>query len=359
MKQKTIQYLRHRKMLLVLPLIAVPLLCLAFYALGGGRDTTVKTQTPAGINTSLPGPHFDKHQKQADKMSFYQQAKQDSERNRLDAGNPMLRQLGFASPSKRSLTTTGKDKAVAGLDPNVEQIDRKLAEINRQIARQQPAKATISTMPVQQSDTQAVNKLESLARSLGNGQGDPEMERLSQMLDKIQQIQHPETVKPHLKPLPSPDSAFKAIPATVDGKQKVLQGGEVRIKLTDSIRIKGLLLPKGQLLFGSCMITNQRLMLDIRNVRLKDAIVPVSLTVFSLDGMPGIPAPEAELANAAGSGADNAVESMQFLSMDQSLATQAAAGGIQAAKTLLSKKVRKVRVHLKDGYPVLLRINHN
>jgi conjugative transposon TraM protein len=184
------------------------------------------------------------------------------------------------------------------------------------------------------------------------------MERLNQMLDKIVQIQHPELVKTPAKLVaPVLDSAFIAIPAVIDGKQKVLQGGEVRLKLADSVRIKGLLLPKGQPLYGSCVITNQRLMLDIRNIRLKNAIIPANITVFSLDGIPGVPAPEAELANAAGGGADNAIENMQFLSMDQSLATQAAAGGIQAVKTLFSKKVRKVRVHLRDNYPVLLRIN--
>ena len=60
---------------------------------------------------------------------------------------------------------------------------------------------------------------------------------------------------------------------------------------------------------------------------------------------------------AAGGGADNAISNMQFLSMDQSLATQAAAGGITAAKGLFSKKVRKVKVHLKNGEPILLRDN--
>ena len=89
------------------------------------------------------------------------------------------------------------------------------------------------------------------------------------------------------------------------------------------------------------------------------AIIPVNLTVFSLDGMAGIPAPEAELSEAAGGGTVNALAGMQFLSADYSLGTQAAAAGISAAKGLLGKKVRRIRVKLHGGQTVLLRVNHN
>jgi hypothetical protein len=75
-------------------------------------------------------------------------------------------------------------------------------------------------------------------------------------------------------------------------------------------------------------VTNQRLLLEIRNIRIGTSIMPVNLTVFSLDGMAGINAPEAELGEAAGNGASgNALGSMQFMSMDQSLGTQAASAG--------------------------------
>ncbi len=183
------------------------------------------------------------------------------------------------------------------------------------------------------------------------------MKQLNNMLTKIQAIQNPEAVKIQAKQKKESDSAFRAIPAVVDGKQKVMNGGTVRLKLTDSIKLKGARLPKGQLLFGACQITNQRLLLTIQNIRIGKNILPADLTVFSLDGMPGIPAPEAELTGAAGSGADNAIESMQFLSMDQSLGAQAAAGGINAAKGLFSKKVRKIKVKLQNNFAVLLRDN--
>jgi hypothetical protein len=36
---------------------------------------------------------------------------------------------------------------------------------------------------------------------------------------------------------------------------------------------------------------------------------------------------------------------------------QAAAGGVNAAKGLFSKKVKKIKVKLENEYPVLLKIN--
>ena len=189
---------------------------------------------------------------------------------------------------------------------------------------------------------------------------DPQMTQLSTMLDKIKEIQNPGLVSERLKKEiagKKPDSAFKAIPAVIDGNQKVLTGGVVKLLLADTIRINGLLLRKGQSLSGLCSITNQRLLLDIKNVRLGTSIIPVNLTVFSLDGMAGIAAPEAEIGEAAGQGANSALESMQFLSADYSLGTQAATAGISAAKNLLGKKVRRIKVKLHGGQQVLLKVN--
>lgn len=185
---------------------------------------------------------------------------------------------------------------------------------------------------------------------------DPEMKQLDQMLDKIQAIQNPNPAKAAL-PKTSSDKPFRAIPAVIDGKQKISNGAAVKMKLTDSMRIKGQLLPEGQIVFGSAQIANQRLLVTIRNIRLDTQIIPVDMTVFSEDGMAGIPAPEAVLNDIATENADQTLQSMQIMSMDQSLAAQAAAGGINAAKDLFSKKVKKIKVKLTDQYPVLIKIN--
>jgi hypothetical protein len=46
---------------------------------------------------------------------------------------------------------------------------------------------------------------------------------------------------------------------------------------------------------------------------------------------------------------------MELTTMDPSLKAQATSAGIGAAKSLLSKKVKQVKVMVKAGYKVLLK----
>jgi len=363
MMNHSIQFKRTRKLLLFLPLLILPLLTFAFWKFNGHNPIVGDQTKSQGLNTHLPGAKFDQHAKALDKMSFYQQAVQDSGKARMTGGNPLLQKYGSKQNSSGSAAIN--PLVANSTDPNVSRINQKLAEINQQINQSQtvskPAVNTTGNGAPNKSFDKEISKLETMMKTMNASSGnDPELQQLSSLLGQIQAIQNPELTKTKNKPDDGkPDTPFSAIPAIVDGNQKVLQGGVVRVRLADTIRIKGALLAKGQLLFGSCNITNQRLLLDIKNIRLGRAIIPVSLTVFSLDGLAGIPAPEAELAGAAGDGVNNALQEMQLLSMDQSLATQAASAGINAAKGLLSKKVRRVKVKLKNGFPILLRNNQN
>jgi hypothetical protein len=73
-----------------------------------------------------------------------------------------------------------------------------------------------------------------------------------------------------------------------------------------------------------------------------------------MDGQEGIRVPGAITRDAAKEGADQAVQSLQLMDMNPSLASQAAGAGIETIKGLLGKKAKLVRVTVKAGYPVLL-----
>jgi hypothetical protein len=340
---------KQRKFLMVLPLLVIPFLTMAFWALGGSKNAQLQTNNHPGLDASLPEAQF-KKQTADNKMAVYQTASHDSTQNGVSPA--FLKAMGLHHPdSAKMAALTTKPEA----DQSAERIQAKLAAINKQI--NQPTTSTTTYDPDAEASEQKIKQLHQMMRSAksNRSQEDPEMAQLSKMLTQIQAIQNPGSVKTEKKPIDT--KSFKAIPAIIDGKQKVMDGGAVKLKLTDTVTIKNQLLPKGQEIYGVCQVTNQRLLLTIQNIRLAEQIIPVSLTVFSLDGMPGIPAPEAELGGAAGNGADNAIQSMQFLSMDQSLGAQAAASGVNAAKGLFSKKVKKIKVKLKDEYPVLLKIN--
>ncbi|WDF81168.1 conjugative transposon protein TraM [Mucilaginibacter sp. KACC 22773] len=338
---------KQRKFLLVLPLLVIPFLTMAFWALGGGKAGSRPLVNNKGLDTDLPEAQF-KAQDKTDKMAVYQAAQHDSTQDGVSPA--FLKSMGLdkATPQKTDSAATPDDQA--------KKIQAKLAQLNKQLS--QPQQEHQQTASYEEPEPQQVKQLKKMMRNMNGGSNapDPEMQQLNKMLDKIQAIQNPATVKQKAA-ITEPAKPFRAIPAVIDGKQKVMDGGAVKLKLTDTVTLKNQFLSKGQEIFGVCEVTNQRLLLTIQNIRLDKQIIPVNLTVFSLDGMPGIPAPEAELGGAAGNGADNAIQSMQFLTMDQSLGAQAAAGGINAAKGLFSKKIKKIKVRLTDEYPVLLKIN--
>jgi hypothetical protein len=346
---------KRKKLLLFLPVPILLCSALLFLAFGSGKGNAAQENAQQkGINTELPSAQF-KGEKPQDKLSLYDQAAKDSVSAKAGAGSTAF--FAVKEHGGGSVTTT---------DNNAVQISQKLAQIREQMnktpepsVREAPVSPVNTTPAVNSSD---IDRLEKLAQGMKSQQtDDPQMKQLAGMMDKILQIQHPELVSQQMKQevKKAPDSAFKAIPAIIDGNQKVAPGGVVRLRLPDTLHINGLSVPKGALLFGVGNITNQRMLVDIKNIRLGTSIIPVSLTLFALDGLPGINAPEAELGEAAGNGTAGALDNMQFLSMDNSLSTQAATAGISAAKGLLGKKVRKIRVKLKGGETVLLKLNRN
>jgi hypothetical protein len=354
----TEEFLKKRKFYLAVPILILPFLTMAFWVLGGGKDAgqTANALPDNGIDMALPSAQF-KDSKPKDKMAVYQAAGKDTMTGRDGLNNSFIKAMGFDPKSVKNSDTAKLIKVGSPVysddaDQQSAKISAKLAQINHQLTQPQSERITSAS-----SDPE-VRHLHSMMKSMQSSNGeDPEMKQLNTMLTKIQAIQNPGSVKTENKRKKEDDSAFRAIPAVIDGKQKVMNGGTVKLMLTDSVKLKGINLPKGQLLFGACQITNQRLLLQIQNIRVGKNILPAALTVFSLDGMPGIPAPEAELGEAAAGGSDNALQNMQFLSMDQTIGAQAAAGGINAAKGLFSKKIKKIKVKLRDQFPILLKIN--
>ena len=114
-------------------------------------------------------------------------------------------------------------------------------------------------------------------------------------------------------------------------------------------------IPKDSFVFGLAQLQDERLEIEINTIRLKTNIVPVSLTVFDMDGLSGIHIPGAITREASQHSADQTIQMMRLSSMDASLAGQAASAGVEAAKNLMGRKVRLTKVKVKAGYQVLLR----
>ena len=77
-----------------------------------------------------------------------------------------------------------------------------------------------------------------------------------------------------------------------------------------------------------------------------------------MDGLEGIYVPGSISRDAGKQSTDQAISTIGMGPPDPSIGAQAASAGIQAAKTLLSKKIKLVRVTVNAGYHVLLKDSH-
>ncbi|HNP94388.1 MAG TPA: conjugative transposon protein TraM [Cyclobacteriaceae bacterium] len=256
-----------------------------------------------------------------------------------------------------------------------------------------------------------VSKLESMMEMMAaSEEPDPEMVQMASMLDKILDIQHPQRVKERLREqsiqhseqvfsvslnatdpvvdfiqpsveashtiqdtgkasiMSLPANGFygleeesqreqqdNAIPAVIHDTQELVVGATVKLRLTNDIYLNGQLIPKDQFIYGTASINEERLNITINSVRYENSLFPVALSVYDLDGMEGIYVPGAITRDVVKQSTDQGLQGMQFMSMDQTLAAQAASAGIEAAKGLFSKKVKLIKVTVKAGYQVLLK----
>jgi conjugative transposon TraM protein len=421
-------------MMLVLPLLVLPFVCVVFVALGGGKGDSHKNLTvpgSSGFNMSLPGAHFAKKETLLNKMAFYEKADEDSakllERMKQDpyhlklntpvaakmisSGQPFL---GMAGGTTNQFTS--RLNAVPAADSNACKLLRQLDQLKQVLHRPAmpatPAGFEASlpgtlNSPVASSPAPEMNRLEKLMQTIkaaDTATSDPQLEKLSGMLDKIIRIQHPGQELPGEKtPLtvqapaalsvttrqepvavsdlantPSaeadsgeyedaggfysiddPDQEEPAvqnmIAAVIPEDQTLVAGATITLRLTQDAVINGITIHRDNPVYGLVNINGDRMGVTVSSIRYKQGIYPVSLQVYDMDGLPGIHVPGAITRDVAKESADQGISSMGLNALDPSLAGQAATAGIEAAKTLISRKIKLVRVSVKAGYQVLLK----
>ena len=101
-----------------------------------------------------------------------------------------------------------------------------------------------------------------------------------------------------------------------------------------------------------------RLKIVITSVRFQNNLLPVVLQVYDMDGITGIYIPGAVSKDALKESAQQSMQGVELTSLDPSVAAQVTTAGISAAKNLLSKRSKLIKVTLKAGYKVLLRDNN-
>ncbi|MEZ2442736.1 conjugative transposon protein TraM [Chitinophaga sp. RCC_12] len=298
-------------------------------------------------------------------------------------------------------------------DPNEAKVRNGLQRLEEAINRPLPETREEPDLPVDNTTEENIKRLEEMMQSVTATSGpDKEMQQINGMLENILDIQNPGRAeqklkeqslknrgrvyavsKPQLKttadylpngqppygtkvidsglvPIYEPSTernAFyglsvtendytqqTAIPAAIHGTQTLVSGSTVKMRILEDILINGVTIPEGSFIYGTCTVSGERLKIEIPGIRYSNNIFPVSLTVFALDALEGIPIPGALTRDAAKEGADRTLQSMQLMSLDPSIGAQAAGAGVEVAKGLFGKKAKLVRVTVKADYPLML-----
>lgn len=154
---------------------------------------------------------------------------------------------------------------------------------------------------------------------------------------------------------PATETAASVIHAVIPDKPTLISGARVRLRLDDDITVHGLIVPKNAFVWGIANFSGQRMNIRISSIEFKGQVMPVSLSVYDLDGLPGVNAPGTAERDVAKQSTDQAIQSLSLATMDESVGAQAATASIQAAKTLMGQKIRIVKISVPDNYRVILR----
>ena len=74
----------------------------------------------------------------------------------------------------------------------------------------------------------------------------------------------------------------------------VTDGKEVPLRLTESMRAGGVLIPANTVLTGTARIDGERMMITVSAVQYRGSVIPVELLVYDMDGGEGISVPASD-----------------------------------------------------------------
>ena len=388
-----------------------------FWVLGGGKGTEnpLSGAEKTGFNMLLPNPKL-KEDSTLDKMSYYDQASIDSiklqEQKKKDPNYSVGAEDNDNLESKRFFDTdevAWNDKQnglkTDYLKPeNEKKMYQKLEALQKAIA--EPPKEYQSGQDMREFQYQKMPDGESaelknleqlMAVMSAPSEPDPELAQLGGMLENILDIQHPERVQEKLRQNSklqkgkvfsvnrkaeeqnlsslqtnkvnyeqSANSFYSldgeindeqnqnAVEAAVHETQTIVNGSIVKIRLASDVFINGVLIPKNSFVFGTASLKGERLEIKINTIKYQNSIFPVELSVFDIDGIKGIYIPGTINRDVAKASADRSMQSIGLAGVSDSWGAQAAGMGVEAAKSLLSRKVKLIKVAVKAGYKVLL-----
>lgn len=396
---------KQRKMLMVLPMLAVPFLTVLFWSLGGGRsDGSEKPLQEKGLNQALPETAVP--ETGFSKLNYYDRAEQDSSRQRTLQNKDPFFMTNKPLEEVFDYEIDSGDKLVKSSfrSPQEEKVVERLKALQSAVA--QPPQPRGDRFRASERETSSktdadIKRLEAIASSIETApEEDREMQQINGMLQNILDIQHPQRVQDRMKKeqrlregkasaiaMPSENNVIgdlskevtsgkadtfsndffslednqsvgpdkNAIEAVIAESQVCVNGSIIKLRLSQDIELDGVRIPKNTFVFGTASLKGERLNVEIASIRFQSSVFVVELLLYDMDGMEGIYIPGAISREVAKASAERSIQPLGITSLDDSWGAQAAGAGIEAAKSLMSKKVKQVKATVKSGYHVLLK----
>jgi conjugative transposon TraM protein len=353
------------------------------------------------------------NQAQLDSIKFLELVKNDPNYKNIGLAETEEHLLGQEDTFQLPANSKGLNTSLYGShghnDPNADKIYRKLAELDKEMNKPMPTATenneydAYQHTPGRDNNNATVNssdidRLEQMMNMMSQPTGDdPEMKQLNGMLDKILDVQYPERVQEKLRQTSeankrqvfavsstkndnsitlldndqvagSSTNGFysltgttaiadsqNTIQAVIHETQTLVDGSTVKLRLVNDLFYNGVRIAKDNFLLRTASLKGERLNVKINSIRYNNSIFPVELSVYDMDGLNGIYIPGAITRDVAKQSADRSMQTLGLTTLDPSWQAQAAGAGIEAAKTLFSRKVKLIKVQVKAGYKVLLR----
>jgi conjugative transposon TraM protein len=143
--------------------------------------------------------------------------------------------------------------------------------------------------------------------------------------------------------------------AMVPDEQTLAGGERIRLELGEDLLIGRQLIPRGIPIYGTTSLSGDRLIVFIHSINWDEHVYPVSLQVYDQDGLPGIYIPGVPGTESLKESANQDIGSLGTEAFSPTLAGQAAGAGIDAARSMLAKKIRRVRVVVPADYRLILK----
>ncbi|WP_177189888.1 conjugative transposon protein TraM [Hymenobacter actinosclerus] len=147
------------------------------------------------------------------------------------------------------------------------------------------------------------------------------------------------------------------LPAVIHESQEVVTGSLVKMRLTEPALINGHRLPANTFIYGKCRLAGERLSIAIETLKSGNSVFPAALEVYDVDGLQGLHIPGAITRDAAKQAGASSLDAADMMSLSTDPAMAAAGVAVSAAKNLGKNKIRLVKVRLKAGYNIMLKVD--